>query len=358
MDVLRDFNKLCACIIILLAINLQINGQSSRWDGKPWYSPVIISPDASVEEKNSLEAFNKELAYAKKAADETTFYKLTDHIENAVKLRPDHPDNIKLEYKMAVAMSQYENSENVITPERYLKAMNLFKKIADTYNHMDYYSNSLTDSVSIECPQLMIPRACNYYANSRIKSKDFEDAKKYATIALDCFAETCNERVSHYLNRPEPKRSFILSGLGAEEKYQRSVEEWKRMKEMARNGDVLGEREIFHMQVSIKEYWKSFGDNQGNTDVIASMTEIINRYEGTPMAKFAKEFLAKSSETMAQGTDDNILLDEETDVTSKSLANDLQEKHLVSKRNKVVVCFATVILVFIAMVTLVYRRGI
>ncbi len=313
-------------MIIVVVMSSQINGQSTRWRGQYWNTPVEIPPNASIEEKNRLESFNIELAIAKDAQNKKNPYAMTDHISKALKHRPVHRENILLEYKMAVALSQYGNAKYPITPARELEAMKLFKKIADTYHHMDYYSNSLTESQSIECPQNMVIRAANHFAASRLGSKDIKTAKIYATLALDCLAETYHKRVSYYLNKPEPKKRFMHSIHGSpEERHQWAVKKWKAMKERAQAGDVLGRDENLYVKLAVRKYGMSFGDNQNFGDVVASMTEVMKKYDGTPMANFAEEFLGRSKERMTKRMGGDIALgsDFKTVATAIPPTNDL-----------------------------------
>jgi hypothetical protein len=74
-----------------------------------WYKPAEPPKGASPEEIANTSKFNEELRLAKEAPDRNS---KVEHMAKALSYRPNHPDNIKIEFEMAVAMSQHWDPEN------------------------------------------------------------------------------------------------------------------------------------------------------------------------------------------------------------------------------------------------------
>jgi len=256
-----------------------------------WYDPMEIPVDATQQEMENITSFNNELALAKEDFQNEDYYGMTDHIAEALSHRPDHPDNIRLEYKMAVAMSQYRNPGDT-RPLRRSQALKLFEKIVDTYNHMDYYSLRPEDSDSIEMPQMIIPRAAIHAASLNMAMKnDNVRAREYIIKGLDCLYETCKKRKEDWLNEPQPQSPPEYLPRREKMKWEMRVKAWKERQQKAQEGDVFGIDEMLYARVAIRNYGISFGKTQDIGDVVSAMSEVMKKYPDPPLSKIAAQYI-------------------------------------------------------------------
>lgn len=275
-------------VILLISSLLFICSESYSLQ---WYDPMEIPVDATQQEMENITSFNNELALAKEDFQNDDYYGMTDHIENALSHRPDHPDNIRLEYKMAVAMSQYRSPVDT-RPLRRSQALKLFEKIVDTYNHMDYYSLRPEDSDSIEMPQMIIPRAAIHAASLNMAMKnDNVRARKYIIKGLDCLYETCKKRKEDWLNEPQPQSPPEYLPRREKMKWEMRVKAWKERQQKAQESDVFGIDEMLYARVAVRNYGISFGKTQDIGDVVSAMSEVMKKYPDPPLSKIAAQYI-------------------------------------------------------------------
>ncbi len=280
-----------------------------------WYDPMKIPPDCSQQELENIMHFNNELANAKTCYQNEDFYGMTNSIEKALTYRPNDPENIRLEYKMAVAMSQYRK-QGEERPQRLDEALKLYQRVLDDYSHMDYYSRNPQDSDSIESPQMMMPRAAIHVSSiMRGLSGDYIGSREYAEKAMDYLNQTFKKRKADWLESPKPQQgaydhlfdppsSLFRDNLSP---YDRKVKNWEENIRKAKEGDIFGKHEIATTMAAVSEYGYSFGEKQDIGDVILAMNNIIEKYPDTPMSKIALQYIDHAKNKVLSELDKDIM---------------------------------------------------
>lgn len=285
-------NKIAHHKLILVLLLLTLNTRPIVFGQYSWDIPVEIPKNATAEEIEKIEHFNEEIRLAKEGHDETDYYVMTDHIAKALSYRPDHPDNIRLEYKMAVAMSQYRAPGDK-RPMRRREALKIYEKLIDTYDHMQYYNK--WPKSSIGHPGIMVPRAAVHAAGlANILYDDELKARKYAEKAMKCLQETHEKRMQDRLNEPPPREVKLNNPFGgklAVAKWKSRMEMWEQRQKDAKKGNVFGNFEMRIVKAAVRQYGYSFGRPQGFADVVSAMSNIVRDYPDTPMSKIASEYI-------------------------------------------------------------------
>lgn len=272
-----------------------------------WYDPMEVSPDLTPEKIEMVKLYNQELSEARRDYEARDFYSTIEHIQKAISYRPEHPDNIKLEYKMGVIYAQRENREKGQFPKRN-DALKTFVEITEKYKHLDYYSNDPMESDSIENNQMMVPRAAIHAASLTIGlERDHSQARAYAEKALDCINETFQKRKADWLSAPAPQEPTeitlqIMPRL--ERVWKGKLNSWNERKEKALQGEVLGQFETKYAEAAVRQYGYSFGEKQNLGDVMQAMAEIMQKYPDTPMAKIANENIMRAKDHALKISDD------------------------------------------------------
>ncbi|HUT30913.1 MAG TPA: hypothetical protein VMX13_14060 [Sedimentisphaerales bacterium] len=259
-----------------------------------WYKPAEPPKGASAEEIANTNRFNQELRLAKEAPDRNS---KVEHMAKALSYGPNHPDNIKIEFEMAVAMSQHWDPENP-QPMRREEALEIYKRILATYNHMDYYSPEPVNRSS--CKQFMVPEsavhlACLY----RGLRRDTPKARETLHFGMECMQKTYERRKSDWANAQpprEPKPNDRFGGPFKRAKWESRMAHWQKRKKAAEAGDVFSKLEMETAKAAVRQYGYTFGQRQKGMQVALAMGEIIRDFPDTPMAKIAAGHIERAKE--------------------------------------------------------------
>ncbi len=330
-------------LLLLLTLNTHIVFGKYKLDRQyRWDSPVELPTNATAEDIKKIENYNREIKRAKEAHDKDDYYVMTGHIAKALSYRPDHPDNILLEYKMAVAMSQYRTPGDE-RPLRRGEALKIYEKIINTYDHMQYYTKR--PGSGIEHPGIMVPRAAVHAAGlANILYDDEPKARKYAEKALECLQETYKKRRNDILNERRPQRPPKDENPVMGANFDNQLKYWEqRQKDVQEGGDVFGNFEMAVTKVAVRQYGYSFGPPQGIADVASAMSNIIRDYPDTPLSKIAIEYIDRAKNITISEIDEDFFetLDEIPQPTTIDTAGsdagllDISEKNTVKSQDLV-----------------------
>ena len=269
---------LCILLGVVLALNHTVCGKDS------------VVTDAAKAEYN-LERFKEEMNLFEKAMNRET---KIEHLRKALTYRPNHPDNIIVEYHLSVQTAHITDPQ---THEyiRIDKARQMYEGIVNKYNHMDYYSKELPNHP--RSPQIIVPEcaiAAGFY------KKDQAKAQKYYYKAMECLNQTYQQRIKDWQTAPSPKKPSEDSPFGGPRevaKWESRMFMWKRKKWDADRGDVLHEIELRLAKRAVRLYLLSYLSENGdrnypsfNQDKIRKAEmKIIKDFPDTPIAHYAFE---------------------------------------------------------------------
>jgi hypothetical protein len=243
--------------------------------------------------------FQAEMRLAGSAADRDS---RVEHWKKALSYRPDDPDNIVIEYKIAVALSQVTDPAHGQGLRR-VEGLVFFKRIADGYDHMRYYSPEPSDS--IDSPQFMVPRAAVHAASILWGQRGTsEDARKYLKVAMKDIGATYRKRIDDWSHEPPP-RIEDSEELGGKEKAEAALALWNRRQEAAKRGDVLSSQEIVVAKEAVRQFGYTYG-RQRPYEVGGPMRQIIEEFPNTPMARFAREHIEQAGKLTTREADEEI----------------------------------------------------
>jgi hypothetical protein len=213
-----------------------------------------------------------------------------EHLEKALELRPDHPDNLAIEFRIAVLMSQNYDPEHPL-PMRRRDAVNVYQHILDTYDHMAYYKIGLSDSLSDM--QLMVPLAAIHMASLNPVDQNRDEAKRWTHFAMQCLAATYERRKSDWMKGPssrqlpEMRPPWLTRG-----KLEQRRKMWSERRERAVTRDVFGKLEMTVAEAAVRQYLYS---SSGHGSLVAiRVGQIIKEFPETPMAKIAQRKIGKA----------------------------------------------------------------
>lgn len=244
---------------------------------------VDSKPPLGTHEGGRLVASTRQFEHEVKAADSVESRdERVEHLLKAVALRPDDPDNIRLEFRVGILLSQ--NSDRAHQqPVRPLAALPVFEGIVARYDHKGFYRSE--PAKSTDDPQDMVPRSA-ILAGSILAgaSKDGEKARKYLVQAMDDLRWTYEKRMSEWSATPHPERTPFQD----DREFAAVVKRWEQRKLDATAGNVLGSQELAIVSAAVRQYGLSFGP-QSPESVPGIMRDIIRDYPGTPMARAAQQ---------------------------------------------------------------------
>ncbi|MBN2589481.1 MAG: hypothetical protein JXA96_06445 [Sedimentisphaerales bacterium] len=297
--------KVCSFRLIILLLCVSSCFSQGVLD-IPWYSPLELLEGASPEQVQVVENFNAEIKLASEAPDRNSEI---EHLQKALEYRPDDPDNIRIEFEIAIAMSQHWDPENP-QPMRREESVEYYKRILNNYNHMDYYSIDGINSSS--CRQFIIPQASIHLAGlQRGLYGDNESARKTLKISMQCMVQTYEKRKYDWLNANQPKDVKLEGRFGGpveRAKWESRMSMWETRKKKAEAGDVFSKLEMEIAKAAVRQYGLTFGTRQKAMDVALAMGEIIRDYPGTPMAKIAADHIEKAKEMSLEEINKEVLL--------------------------------------------------
>ena len=275
---------LAAVLIILLSVVLVAENSAVAKD-----TAVITNPGLGA--RHNPDRFKNEIDLIEKAKDRETKIQLLREMLRSV---PKHPDNIMLEYRLAVQIASATDPQT----HQYIgadDARRIYERIVKDYNHMDYYSQDMPNFP--HSPQMLVPR-CASAAGAY--QKDPEAARKYFYTTMKCLNQTYQRRKKDWETAPSPKKPSINNPFGGPReiaKWESRMNMWQKRKDHAALGDVLHKFELLLMKGAVKRYLLSnlseYGDRNYpsfNQDKISKAEiKIINDFPDTPIADYAFE---------------------------------------------------------------------
>ena len=215
---------------------------------------------------------------------------VVEHYARALSYRPEHPENIVIEYRIGVLLSQRQDPGKPMVWRRE-EALEYFERVMSNYKHEDYYSVEPMDT--LWSPQIMVPRAAVLAGSIELRyARDTEKAQDYYYQAIDALAYTYERRREDWLKGPEPPERGIDWGPREELNWRRTLEMWAERKEAAERGDIFGENshEMAVAKASVEGYTSAYaGAHGGNWQ--AALEQVSLDFPDTPMARIAQAML-------------------------------------------------------------------
>jgi hypothetical protein len=236
--------------------------------------------------------FEEEVQRAEKASERDV---KIEHLRNALKHRPGHPDNLAAEFRIAVLLSQYYSSKKP-QPVRRRDSVAVYENILQTYKHMDYYSKRPVDSSSdmqFMIPQAAIHLACLYRGLDGDNSK----ARQWTHFAMECMQKTFEQRMQDWANEPaspEVREDDPFGGRMERAKWKSRMHMWEQRQKRAKEGDVFSPLEMGTVEAAVRQHGYTFGPIHNAGDVTLAMGTIIRDFPGTPMAKIAEGHIERA----------------------------------------------------------------
>ena len=218
--------------------------------------------------EDNPERFREEMSLAEKATDRDS--KIA-HLRRALRFRPDHPDNIAIEYEMAVQIrSSVKNPR--YEGGKLDEARVIYQGILNRYDHMHYYTQAGANSPWDA--QVLVPEAA-----LGVGLRHF---------AMECLKKTHERRTRDWLDAPEPKfdpNNLFHGGEMGRSKWESRVALWRKRKEDAAAGNVLSGVELLLARGIMGGIARRFEPEEA----VAALRQIIGDFPDTPMARLAAE---------------------------------------------------------------------
>jgi len=233
--------------------------------------------------------FAEELAAADRAGFNRDRDSKVEHLRKALTYRPDHLENIAIEFSIGIELSQRDEP-------RPAEAMAVFERILATYRHMDYYSadpDNRYDSMQFLVPEAAVLAACI----ARGPNQNPRKAQEYLLQAMEHMNETYQKRIEDWKDaRPQalsPLELKLESGRREESKRESQKHFFEQRRNAAANGNVLGSWEMTMVDAAVRQFGYSHG-KQSPGETIVVMRIIVDKFPGTPMAKVAQHYSDKA----------------------------------------------------------------
>ncbi|HUT35084.1 MAG TPA: hypothetical protein VNE39_16455 [Planctomycetota bacterium] len=254
---------------------------------------VASAARPAQEQDWDLQRFQAEVFLADRAGGRDS---AVAHLRQALAARPNHPDNIVLEFRIGISLSQHVDPGEFRAPDflarrekRIAEALQVFEGILRKYKHMDYHER---DSVILlgkyyRCATLVAEAAMQAAGCS----PDHEQIRKHEWTALECLNQTWERRKKDWLAAPPPpevKEDSPFGGTLARAKWESRYRHWQQRKERAAKGDCLDPIELELAKAAIRKYAYTV-EKQGQAEVMRAMARIVEAFPGTPMAELAQE---------------------------------------------------------------------
>lgn len=219
-----------------------------------------------------------------------------ERLRKQLKNRPHNPDNITIEYRLAVLISQRTDPKTrqyIVTDE----TRQAYESIVNNYKHMDYYSKDQPNHP--RSPQIIVPQCA---ITAGFYQEDAKKARQYYYKAVECLNQTYQQRKKDWQTAPAPKKPSEDSPFGGpiEEvsKWKSRMFMWQRRKLDASEEDVLHQIELRMVKGAVKRYLLSslseYGDrnypSQNQNKVRKAMMKIVKDFPDTPIADYASEY--------------------------------------------------------------------
>jgi hypothetical protein len=242
-----------------------------------------------------------------------------ENLKRALAIRPNHPGNIVLEYRIGVALSQHGDPASGTGPNP-REAIPWFEGILKHYKQETYHEN-IPPGGSWDA-QLLIPKAAVHLASIHVLTgkSDPQAMRDILLTGLDAANYTYQERKEAWANerRPpspaelanDPDNLLLLEGRGAKEKLAMQYENWQRRQEAVAKGEILNDTEMLAVRSAVSHYGYA-GGPQKPWEVEPAMRELIERYPNTQIAQVAQRHIEQAAEMtrklageiIARGTD-------------------------------------------------------
>jgi hypothetical protein len=244
----------------------------------PLLAVALLAGQAPLSGKQNDAAFQQEVRLADQAVGRRARVK---HLQRAIELRPDHPENIALEYRIGIALAQHGDPTDGSDPNP-PDAIPWFEGILAKYNHMDYYEPRA--STGSWDAQFLVPRAAVQLASILLGDPAAAHRRREILLkAMEDIQSTYDQRIEDWLSEPRPEPPHpALGGLDPMGKWHNRQEEWLQRRQAAERGDVLHEVEMRTVKAAVRQYGYTYGRQQP-WEVRRAMQDIIDRFPNTPM---------------------------------------------------------------------------
>jgi hypothetical protein len=243
-------------------------------------------------------SFEEEMRLAKRAVDRDA---RVEHLRRALESRPEDPNNLAIEYRIAVLLSQYYDPEHPL-PRRPQEAVEVYEHIVASYRHMDYYSrHPVSGSDDL---QFKIPLAAIHLAS--LDSRPGK-ARHWSHFAMARMAETFERRQADWRNQPPPpevREDDPLGGPRERAKWESRMHAWEERQRRAREGDVFSTLEMGVVEQAFRRYRNSFGWLRPSETVVA-MGQIVRDFPGAPMARLAQGRIDWARRSMSRAAEES-----------------------------------------------------
>ena len=259
----------------------------------------------SLSASSQLDLFQKELELAEAATDRDT---RVQHLQTALAHRPNDPENIVIECRIAAELSQRYDPEHP-TPFRREEALKVIEGIVKRYEHMDYYSPRPVNSSN--SMQLMMPQAAIWGAClERGLNRNNQKAREYTLFAMRCLTDTYERRMGDWSHEPPPPRPSlddpVRGGEMGTRKWKARMDRWQERQQSAAKGEVFRRLEMSAVTAAVRQHGYTYGRQQPH-EVPIAMGEIVRAFPGTPMAKVAQEHMDRAGKMAFEGMGEDIL---------------------------------------------------
>lgn len=213
------------------------------------------------------------------------------YYQQALAARPEHPDNMKLEYHVIQLLMQMDPS-NGDSP-RYESAFTELEAFVQRYEDAPEFS--LDPAEEVYAPSVLLPRAAIHAGDlSNMLHQDAARARGYYEVAMRSLAELQDYREQSYSTLSPPAREeFDEPGTPeavSERRYQAAVATYERRMESLANAAVLPENSIESDlgRNAVKQFAGSFKNFE---EAREELVRIATEYAGTPMAQTANDII-------------------------------------------------------------------
>jgi len=271
----------------------QFESSSSSFFARFFYQACFLLFFA-VSASSQVEAsdFEQEMRLAGNAEGRVS---RVEHLKKALELRPDHPENIVIEYRIGVAIAQHSDPADIGVHDRSEAAV-WFKGIVENYRHLDYYQDRASGRTW--GADLLVPGAKVHLASLPDAMAPAPAQRREILIsAMEDIESTYRKRLGRWLLAPEPKAGVMSPPRKLPS--QRAI--WKERVEAARAGDVLHDSELQLTNEMVLQYAFTYG-RQKVWEVRPIMQELIDRFPDTPIEQIAKIQIARAEQTLRKFT--------------------------------------------------------
>jgi len=253
---------------------------SARCAAPPPQPAKVPAPATLPATRPNSPMFASEMAAAKKTANRN---EKVLHLSNALALRPDNPENLKIEFALGIELGQRY-------PPRERESLEVFENIIKQYDHKAYYTIEPEDSS--ESPEFMVPRA-GILCSSRLNAvRQHNAAREYDEVAMDDLRWTFEKRKPDWLSAPRPKPSPFEDAMRPGD-FERQIGYWQHRRDMASAGsvDLLGPLGKTLVEAAVRQYRLSFEPAAQKKDLSGIMGKIIHDFPNTPLATEAQRVI-------------------------------------------------------------------